>query len=75
MKKDITCEIVEHIGVFDSENETWIGQVNKVSWNGNPPKLDIRYWKIDEPEKNRKVGSLSNEAAITLGELLLKATK
>lgn len=75
MKKDITYEITEHIGVFDDANETWIGQVNRVSWNGNAPKIDIRYWKINEPEKNRKVGSLSNEAAIALGELLLKANK
>lgn len=69
-KSEITFEIMEHIGVFDGENEKWVGQVNRVSWNGNPPKIDIRYWKVDDASKNRKVGTLGDGAARKLGEIL-----
>lgn len=70
--EDITFEIIEHLGVFDDESDKWVGQVNRVSWNGGPPKIDIRYWKIDDLTKNRRVGALKDEAAKRLGEILNK---
>lgn len=74
MKKEITFEIKEHLGIFDDANEQWVGQVNLVSWNGNAPKIDVRYWKVDEPEKNRKLGTLSDDAAKRLAEILKRVT-
>lgn len=73
--KDITYEIIEHIGVFDDSSDTWTGQVNIVSWNGNKPKIDVRYWNAEVPTKNRRVGTLSDEAAARLGEILCRIAK
>lgn len=64
-----TFEIIEEYGEFDDAGE-WSGQVNKVSWNGRPPKLDIRYWKKDGT-KSRKIGTLSLEAAKKMAEIII----
>lgn len=37
----IKFEIVEHITTI-SERGKWTLELNRVSWNGNPPKLDLR---------------------------------
>ena len=45
--KDVTFEIVEHIGVIDvndNREEKWTKEVNVVAWNGGKPKIDIRDW-------------------------------
>ena len=68
--KAITFEIVEEHGTFDP-GEEWSGQVNTVSWNGNPPRLDIRYWKSDR-SRSRKLGALSDEAGGELYKILKK---
>ena len=47
-KDDITYSIEKHIGTYSGlEGETWTGEVNIVSWNGNEPKLDMRRWAPD----------------------------
>lgn len=49
-RDEYSFEIQEHIGVFEnSKRETkggvkWQREVNLVSWNGNPAKIDIREW-------------------------------
>lgn len=69
-KSKITFEIIAKHGKFDEQGE-WVGEVNTVSWNGNPPKLDIRYWKTDR-SKNRKIGTLTDESAKALKSILAK---
>ena len=66
----ITFEIVKEYGKFDP-GEEWSGEVNLVSWNGNPARLDIRYWKNDR-SKSRKLGALSHDAGKELYEILRK---
>lgn len=66
--KSITFEIVEEHGTFDP-GEEWSGQVNTVSWNGNPARLDIRYWKSDR-SRSRKLGALSDSAGKELYKIL-----
>ncbi|MBQ8589391.1 MAG: hypothetical protein IJ486_02940 [Firmicutes bacterium] len=42
-EREIVFHIVEHIGVL-SETKGWKRELNVVSWNGMPPKFDIREW-------------------------------
>ena len=43
----IKYEIVERIAVLGERPRGWERQLNMVSWNGNPPKYDIRDWSPD----------------------------
>lgn len=72
-QKSITFEIIEEYGTFDP-GEEWSGEVNLVSWNGNPPRIDIRYWKSDR-SKSRKLGALSDSAARELQIILAEIFK
>lgn len=65
MKQDFKYEIINNIGVI-SENNTWAKELNRVSWNGNEPKYDIRDWS----KKHEKMGK-----GITLSEEELRSLK
>lgn len=39
---NIEYEIIEEIGVLSENARGWRKELNKVSWNGRPPKYDIR---------------------------------
>ena len=53
-------EIIEEIGVLSESKSGWRKEVNRVSWNGAAPKLDIRDWAPDH-EKMGKGITLSTE--------------
>lgn len=65
MKQDFKYEIINNIGVI-SQNNTWTKELNRVSWNGNEPKYDIRDWS----ENHEKMGK-----GITLTEKELRSLK
>lgn len=64
--REVTFELMEHIGVFGKDPKGWTREVNKVSWNNGPVKYDIRNW--DEEHKRMSKG-------ITLTELELVALR
>ena len=64
----IKFEIVEHITTI-SERGKWTLELNRVSWNGNPPKLDLRSWSEDH-EKCSKGIKLTHDEALALREVL-----
>ena len=64
----ITCEIVEQIAEL-STSGSWALELNKVSWNGREPKLDIRSWD-EMHEKCSKGITLTEEEAYKLMEAL-----
>jgi hypothetical protein len=66
---DITCEIVMQIGVLSQSRSGWLKELNLVSWNGNPPKYDIRDWSGDHSQMGRGV-TLSREELLALRDLL-----
>ncbi len=37
-------EITKKLGVLSTTKAGWTKEVNMVSWNGKPEKLDIREW-------------------------------
>lgn len=66
---NIEYEIIEEIGVLSENARGWRKELNKVSWNGRPPKYDIRDWSEDH-EKMGKGITLTDEEAEALKKLL-----
>ena len=42
--KEFKFSIVRHVGVLAEGKKGWKKEVNLVSWNDRPPKLDLREW-------------------------------
>lgn len=59
MAKEFKYEIINSIGVI-SENNSWKKELNRISWNGNEPKYDIRDWS-DNHEKMGKGITLNED--------------
>jgi hypothetical protein len=69
--EEIECEIIESYGVFSAGAKNWNKEVNLVSWNGRPAKLDIRSWQSNH-ERCGKGIALTREEAEELVKLLNK---
>ena len=70
MAKEFSYEIVEEIGVLSQNSRGWQKELNLVSWNGNPPKFDLRDWAPDHEKMGTGV-TLSNDEFEALKKLLL----
>lgn len=66
---DFNYEIIEEIGVLSTSSSGWTRELNLISWNGRPPKFDIRDWSPDH-EKMGKGLTFTNEELQALKELL-----
>lgn len=64
---DIKKDIIEHYADLNEEN--WKLEVNKISWNDGPAKIDIRKWSPDHTKCSKGV-SLRNEEASKLLDAL-----
>ena len=73
-EEEIDCEILESYGVFSRGTKNWNKEVNFVSWNGRPPKLDIRNWQKDHGKCGKGI-ALTREEAEELVKLLNKILK
>ena len=72
--EEIECEIVESYGIFSEGTRNWNKEVNLVSWNGRPAKLDIRNWQRNH-EKCGKGIAITRAEAEELVKLLNKILK
>jgi hypothetical protein len=68
-KENITCEIVQHIGVISEGKGGWKKELNLVSWGGREAKLDIRDWAADRQKMSKGI-TLTREEAAALAGLL-----
>jgi hypothetical protein len=68
---EIECEIIQSYGVFSAGTKNWNKEVNLVSWNGRPAKIDIRSWQSNH-EKCGKGIALTREETEELVKLLNK---
>ncbi|EGP7011765.1 hypothetical protein I0K32_001051 [Listeria monocytogenes] len=66
---NIEYEIIEEIGVLSENARGWRKELNKVSWNGRPPKYDIRDWSEDHEKMGNGI-TLTDEEAEVLKKLL-----
>lgn len=52
---EVTFEIKEHLSVLKTVNDVWTKEVNIVSWNGAPDKIDIRDWDASHERMTRGI--------------------
>lgn len=69
MADEFCYEIVEEIGVVSTNAKGWQKELNLVSWNGRPPKFDLRDWAPNH-EKMGKGITLANEELAELKKIL-----
>lgn len=67
---NFSYEIVEEIAVLSENPKGRRKELNLVSWNGRPPKFDLRDWSPGH-EKMGKGLTLSNEEFTELKKALL----
>lgn len=68
---DFNYDVTEEVAVL-SEKNGWSKEVNWISYNGAPPKIDIRTWSTDE-DGNKRMGkgiTLTKEEAMELRDAL-----
>lgn len=65
MRHEVTFEITELIGPYGevASPDGWRKELNMVSWNGNPPKYDIRAWDKDHKHMARGITLTEKEMA------------
>lgn len=66
---EVTFSIIEHIGVLESRADGWTKEVNIVSWNGGPAKIDIRDWDPAHERMSRGI-TLMEDTAERLAQAL-----
>jgi len=69
MEKSLDFKVVERIAVINGNSAGYTLELNKVSYHGNPAKLDLRKWKDGQPLKGV---TLSDADASKLREALDK---
>jgi hypothetical protein len=72
--QEIDCRIIESYGIFSQGIRFWNKEVNLVSWNGRPAKLDIRTWQRDHAKCGKGI-ALTREEAENLVKLLNEILK
>ena len=46
MKEEFSYEILEEVAVLSENARGWRKELNLISWNGRPPKFDLREWAL-----------------------------
>ena len=72
MNTEIRFEIKNHYGVIWENQKGWKKELNLVSWNDNPAKLDIREWSPEHDCMGKGLTFTKKEAE-TLYTLLTDA--
>jgi hypothetical protein len=67
--REFKFSIVHHIGVLAEGAKGWKKEVNLVSWNDRPPKLDLREWDENHSKMGKGI-TLNPEEAGILKELI-----
>jgi hypothetical protein len=68
------CRIIKFYGILSQEIKSWNKEVNLVSWNKRPAKLDIRAWQRNHKKCGKGV-TLTREEAVKLLKLLNEILK
>lgn len=68
-KEEFSYEILEEVAVLSENARGWRKELNLISWNGRPPKFDLREWAPDH-EKMGKGITLTNEEFAELSKTI-----
>ncbi|MBQ9239060.1 MAG: YdbC family protein [Treponema sp.] len=63
MADDFSFEITKSIGTISSGKGGWNLELNMISWNGRPPKYDIRSWSPDHQKMSKGITLTQDELA------------
>lgn len=69
---DVTFEIVKSFGVIATNSSGWMKELNLVSWNDRPAKIEIREWSPDHTKMSRGL-TFTTEETEELYSLLTEA--
>lgn len=70
MPEKITYAIKRRLAILNTEEQSgWTKEVNIVSWNDGPDKVDIRRWNSDHTKMSKGI-TLSKDEAKDLAEAL-----
>ena len=69
MKEEFSYEILEEVAVLSENARGWRKELNLISWNGRPPKFDLREW-APKKEKMGKGITLTNEEFAELSKTI-----
>ena len=61
MASEIRYEIKEYVGTIAKRKSGWSRELNIVSWNGQPPKYDLREWSEDHSHMGKGVTLFADE--------------
>ena len=61
MAKEITCKVTKSIEVLGENDRGYIKELNLVSWNNAPAKLDIREWHLEHERCGKGITLSENE--------------
>ena len=62
--REFRFSIVRHVGVLAEGTKGWKKEVNLVSWNDRPAKLDIREWDENHLKMTRGVTLNAEETTL-----------
>lgn len=66
---EIAYEIAKQVGTLSQSSRGWEKQLNMISWNGRPPKYDLRDWAPDHSKMGKGI-TLSLDELKVLKRLL-----
>lgn len=64
--RDVTFEIIDHLGAIAEYSTGWRKELNLVSWNGGAPKYDIRDWDPEHEHMSRGITLHEKEMRLVL---------
>lgn len=59
----VTYRIVDRLGIISPASNGWTKELTYTSWNGRPPKLDIRSWNESHERMTRGITLTEDEMA------------
>ena len=62
-RTEVSYLIQEHLGVLSTSKTGWNREVNLVSWNDRPSKLDIRDWNPEHTKMSKGLTFNGSEVA------------
>lgn len=61
MKSEFKYEIKKQLGVLSTSRQGWTKEVNVISWNGRPEKIDIREWSPKHDKMSKGLSLTADE--------------
>ena len=60
-KYRVDWDVIEEIAVLYESQAGWTKELNIISWNGDEPKYDVRWWNPDKTQLGKGFTLTANE--------------